>query len=162
MTQEALFQVGGVPVAGARPTAGEAVLAEVLAAGATWRRSAFAKLEECRRCGALTLYAADMGWDLMTEARVDLALLDRGLEVEALLAGRGTAELEVMRHGGGPLVFTRDRWLVRKDPAARRRLWVPHHVCGVPLGYPLPLAMVFPFEFDHYARSLSYDTKCPF
>lgn len=146
MTQEALFPADVAPGADPEHPA-DPVLEEILIAGLTWRRNARAKLEECRKCSGLTLFAADLGLDLMTESRVDPALLDRGLEVEALLAGRYTCELEVSRHGGGPMIFRRDRWLAPTEPNARRRLWVPEHVCGQPIGYPLPLVMIYPAEY---------------
>lgn len=164
MTQEALFPAeaaGGASSADAASGV-EPWLAEVLAGAVTWRRSAKAKLEECRKCRALTFYAADMGLDLLTESRVDVRLLDRGLEVEALLAGRFTAEVEPSRHGGGPLVFRRDADLARRDPAARRRLWVPEHVCGALLGHEVPLSLFYPFEFQEYLRSQNVSNECPF
>lgn len=163
MTQEALFPAGDVSGGDAVPVADTppAWLAAVLEVSATWRRSAHAKLERCRWCGAWTLFAADMGWDLMTEARVDPALITRDLEVACLLAGRGTAEVEVSRAGGGPLVFSRDRWLALRDPAERGRLWVPLHVCGAPLGWALPLEVFFPLEFKIYGGSEN-DNECAF
>jgi hypothetical protein len=137
------------------------VLEEILIAGLTWRRSARARLEACRKCSALTLYAADMVLDLMGESRVDLRLLDRGLEVEALLAGRYTAELEVSRHGGGPLIYRRDRWLAPVEPNTRRRLWVPQHICNKPIGHELPLEVIYPAEYRRF-RSQSEYRECPF
>ena len=145
MTQAALFAAEGLAPAddvGAAPGWLEAVLESDLA----WRRSAVARLAPCRKCSALTLHGADLGLDLMTESTVDVRILDRGLEVEALLAGRYTAELEVRRYGGGPMIFRRDRWLAQKEPNVRRRLWVPQHVCGQPIGWEIPLAMIYPFE----------------
>ena len=130
----------------------------VLEAGGSWRRSAFARLAPCRRCAALVLHGADMGLDCLTESTVDPAVLDRGLEVEALLAGRYTCELEVRKHGGGPVIFRRDRWLVPTEPNSRKRLWVPEHVCREPLGYPLPLEVIYPAE----SRKVVRDEHPPF
>lgn len=153
MTQEALFQLA----APADPAARPAWVEEVLLAGLTWRRSAAARLAPCRKCGGLTLHAADVGLDLMTESTVDLTLLDRGLELVALLAGRFTAELEISRHGGGPMIFRRDRWLAPTEPNARRRLWVPEHVCNNPLGYEVPLEIIYPAEAAAARRVSSAD-----
>lgn len=158
--QGGLFDVGGLePAVTASPAEAQATadtwLDAVLEAGAGWRRSARARLAPCRKCGALTLYAADMALDLMTESRVDVRVLDRGLEVQALMAGRYTAEVEPARHGGGPLIYRRDRWLAAKEPNARRRLWVPEHVCWDPLGWEIPLEIIYPAE----ARAARRDTS---
>jgi hypothetical protein len=107
-------------------------------------------------------YAADMGLDLMGESTVDPRLLDRGLEVTALLAGRYTCELEPSRHGGGPLLYRRDRWLAPTEPNARRRLWVPEHKCNDPIGHELPLEMIYPFEFRLAELRKQDDHECPF
>lgn len=157
MTQEALFQLAAPAedVTPAATAARPAWVEEILLAALTWRRSAKAKLEPCRKCRALTLYAADMGLDLCGESRVDVRLLDRGLELEVLLTGRYTCELEVSRHGGGPLVFRRDRWLAPTEPNARRRLWVPGHACGQVVGHELPLAMIYPAEYRAAQRVTS-------
>jgi hypothetical protein len=163
VTQEGLFPAALVSVAEDADGAGPAdpVLEEILLAGLTWRRSAYAKLARCRKCEALVLFAADMGLDLMAESTVDPALLDRGLEVACLLAGRYTCELEVMRHGGGPLVYRRDRWLAPTEPNTRRRLWVPEHKCNNPVGHQLPMSMLYPFEY-RLAGSQNNDNECPF
>lgn len=146
--QAELFSADGLGGAGPAGGAGPVLswLEEVLLADLAWRRSAVARLAPCRKCQALTLHATDSTWAGLTEVTVDPRLLDRGLEVQALLAGRGTAELEVRGHGGGPLIFSRDRWLAAREPNARRRLWVPEHVCGQPVGWELPLELVYPFE----------------
>lgn len=133
-------------------------LEEVLLADLTWRRSAVSRLAPCRRCSALTLHAADLALDLMTESTVDPRVLDRGMEVEALLAGRYTAELEVMRHGGGPLIHRRDRWTTPTEPASRGRFWVPEHKCYQPLGHVVPLEIFYPFE----SRKLEAQIEPPF
>lgn len=160
MTQGTLFDVG--PAGGADPGGSPPAVASwvdaVLEADLGWRRSAKARLAPCGRCGVLVLHAADMGLDLMTESTVDLRLLDRGLEVEALLAGRYTAELEVARHGGAPMIFRRDRWLAAREPNERRRLWVPEHKCHDPLGFVLPLEIVYPFE----SRRIEINDEPPF
>lgn len=164
MTQEGLFPadlVTGADGADA-PRPADGWLGEVLEAALTWRRSAVARLAPCRRCGALTLHAADMGLDLLTESTVDPRLLDRGLEIRALLAGRFTAEVEPRRHGGGPLIFRRDADLAKRVPAVRRRLWVPEHKCFDPLGHEVPLELFYPFESQQFRRSISNDNECPF
>jgi hypothetical protein len=109
-------------------------------------RSASAKLLPCHRCRAPTLFAADLGLDLLTESTVDPAVLTPAAELEALLAGRYTVELEVSRFGGGIKMFRRDRWLITKQPGARRRYGVPQHRCGAPLGVPLPWSLLYPLE----------------
>lgn len=146
--QVELFPADGLGGAGPAGGAGPGLtwLEEVLLADQTWRRSAVARLAPCRKCQALTLHATDSTWAALTEVTVDPRLLDRGLEVQALLAGRGTAELEVRGHGGGPLVFSRDRWLAAREPNTRRRLWVPVHKCHDVIGHELPLEMIYPFE----------------
>ena len=164
MIQEALFPADGVGGADDPDPAGALApwVEEILIGDLAWRRSAVARLAPCRKCGGLTLYAADMGLDLMTESTVDPRLLDRDLEIRVLLAGRFTAELEVRRHGGGPLIFRRDRWLAAREPNSRKRLWVPEHKCNEPVGYELPLEMIYPFEFSQFVRSQQNDHECPF
>lgn len=157
MTQEALF-----PSPAADPAVpADPVLEEVLIASQGWRRSAVSRLAPCRRCGALTFHAADMGLDLCAESTVDPRQLDRGLEVACLLAGRYTAELEVRPHGGGPLIYRRDVWLTRREPRERRRLWVPEHKCNNPIGYELPWEIFYPMEYS-LSRSHQNDNECPF
>lgn len=108
------------------------------------RRSAYVKLHPCPRCASPVLTAADMGLDLMADSTVDPALLTADTEVEALLAGRYTAELDVSRHGAGVMVFRRDRWLMLKPAGARGRFAVPEHRCRHPLGVPIPWQILYP------------------
>lgn len=155
--QGVLFPADPVTAVDTPPAAGH-WLDAVLEAGLTWRRSAFARLAPCRKCSALTLHAADLGLDLMTESTVDPRILDRGLEVRALLAGRYTAELEVRKHGGGPVIYRRDRWLAKREPNHRKRLWVPEHKCNDLIGYPIPLEIIYPTE----SRKQEINNVCPF
>lgn len=159
MTQGALWDEGSAATADAPAPADW--LAEVVLAGMSWRRSAVARLAPCRRCEAWTFHAADLGLDLMTESTVDPALLDRGLELEALLAGRFTAELEINRHGGGPFIHRRDRWSTPTEPAVRGRVWVPEHRCFEPLGVPLPLEIFYPLE-SRLGREVGGHDEPPF
>lgn len=149
--------VSGVDPAGA-PAARAPWLEAVLEADLAWRRSAVARLAPCGRCGVLVFHAADLALDLMTESTVDPRVLDRGLEVAALLAGRYTAELEVNRHGGGPFIHRRDRWTAPTEPAVRGRFWVPEHKCFDPLGHELPLECFYPFE----SRTIGEQNDPPF
>lgn len=111
------------------------------------RRSAYAKLVPCGRCGAPVLHAADMGLDLVTESTVDPLLLTPDTEVEVLLAGRYVVELEVLRFGRGIMFYRRDRWLILKPASTRKRFPVPQHRCGSVVGVPLPWQLLYPQPF---------------
>lgn len=127
------------------------------------RRSAYSKLVPCGRCGSAVLHAADMGLDLMTESTVDPRLLTPDTEVEVLLAGRYVVELDVLKFGRGIMMFRRDRWLVQKPAATRKRFPVPEHRCGSAVGVPLPWQLLYPQDFNHaHNPAKDHDDNPPF
>lgn len=161
MTQGELFPAALVTQADPVSAAGEWWEA-IVEADFARSRSAVARLAPCRRCSALVLSAADRTLDECADSVVDARLLDRGLEVAALLAGRYTCELEVSAHGGGPRLFRRDAWLAPREPWERRRLWVPAHVCHEPIGFELPLQVIYPAEYQQFTRSQNVSNVPPF
>lgn len=126
------------------------------------RRSAYAKLVPCGRCGSPVLHAADMGLDLMTDSTADPRLLDADTEVEVLLAGRYTVELDVLKFGRGIMIFRRDRWLIQKPAGARKRFAAPGHRCGSAVGVPIPWQMLYPQLFAQIHNPVGENLEPPF
>lgn len=122
------------------------------------RRSAYVRLRPCGKCRAPVLEAADMGLDLCDDSRVDPAVLDPAAELEVILSGRYTADLEVSRWGL-PMLFRRDAWLI----GGRKRPWrfvVPEHRCRAPAGLVLPWTIIYP-SIEPEPRN-GETNECPF
>lgn len=106
------------------------------------RLSATARLTPCPRCQTITLYALDTGYDECDTTRTDLTLLTTGDEIQALLAGRTTHELQAKITG--ITIRHRNHWRIASNPANTSHHPVaPNHRCGQRIGYPIPWNLLY-------------------
>lgn len=121
-------------------------------------RSAYAALVACPRCDAPVLKGPNVQEGGVEDLTADPAILDAEAELGVLLAGGYTVEVQPGGEGMAPMLFRRDRWLVRRPPGSRRRFTAPGHVCGNTPGVPAPWSMIFKIT-NHHERNFD---DCPF
>lgn len=93
-----------------------------------------ARRQPCPRCHATTLVGLNDNIAAFT-IRADPRLLTRSDEVTALLSGRATLHLRSV--AGRPQLRRRDHHQILGHPADTTDV-VAEHLCGVPLGRPIP------------------------
>ena len=92
-----------------------------------------ATFARCPKCRARILIGLDDEIAALP-IRVDVDPVDRVGEARALLAGRRTAQLH---HRPRPVLRYRDHWQIAGRPADTVVV-LAEHVCGQPLGHPIP------------------------
>lgn len=165
MTQDALFEFGPAAVpARVRPPKPADVFAAVVPEWVRFRiqvtnparlsANGPAALVPCDRCGLPVLHGPNIQESGVEDLTADLTDLDAAAELDVLLAGRGTIEVEPGRYG--VRLFGRDHWLIRKPASSRGRFAAPSHACFRPAGTPVPWEQIF---IPNHERS---NHDCPF